>query len=185
MSRIWKLPIKIPAWVNVSVTQNVVKVSSSKWELSFEIKNFISLNISNDLINVNIKDENDVIQKSIWWLTRTLISNMIIWVTDWFQKALEIQWVWYKFEVTSKDKIILAIWLSNKVNITAPEWITIENDPSNKNIIFIKWMNKEKVGLFAAKIRSLKKPEPYKWKWIRYVWEYVRRKAWKTWAKKG
>ncbi len=184
MSRIWKLPINIPAWVNVDIVKNNIKISSTKWSLSLDVQKFILLKKDNESIIVSIQDDKDILQKSSWWLTRTLINNMIKWVVDWYEKSLEIQWVWYKFEVVSKDKLILSIWLSHKVEMLAPEWVNIEVDPNNKNIIFIKWINKQAVWMFTAKIRDLKLPEPYKGKWIRYVWEYVRRKAWKTWAKK-
>ena len=184
MSRIWKLPIPISAWVTISTVENLVKVKWPKWELSFEIKEFIKLEQTEKDLTVSILDEWDAFQKGVWWLTRTLLSNMIEWVTKWFVKSLEIIWVWYKFEVVSTSKLILSVGFSHKVEMSTPAWVTVELDPALKNTILIKWIDKQQVWFFAAKVRAVKKPEPYKWKWIRYSWEYVRRKAWKTWGKK-
>ncbi|EKE25948.1 MAG: 50S ribosomal protein L6 [uncultured bacterium (gcode 4)] len=184
MSRIWKSPITIPAWVSISNNERIVKVKWPKWELSFEIKDFVNLEQTDTSLTVSIKDENDSFQKGVWGLTRTLIWNMVTWVTAWFEKSLEIIWVWYKFEVIWTDKLTLSVGFSHKVDLTAPEWVTLALDPSVKNTIIIKWIDKQLVWFFAAKVRSIKKPEPYKGKWIRYSGEYVRRKAWKTWGKK-
>lgn len=184
MSRIWKLPITIPSWVIISKNENLLKVKWPKWELSFEIKDFVILDQTDTSITVGIADETDSFQKGVWWLTRTLIANMVEWVTNMFEKSLEIIWVWYKFEVVWTNKLTLSVGFSHKVELTAPEWVTVAADPALKNTILIRWIDKQLVWFFAAKVRSIKKPEPYKGKWIRYSWEYVRRKAWKTWGKK-
>lgn len=184
MSRIWKSKIIIPAWVIVDIQDLKIKVKWPKGELVQDLRDFIIINIDNSELSVTIINENDSFQRWVWWLTRTLISNMVIWVTNGFEKSLEINWVWYKFEVVSPTKLILSVWFSHKVELVSPEWVKIEADDKIKNMIYVKWIDKQQVGFFASKIRSVKKPEPYKWKWIKYSWEYIRRKAWKTWGKK-
>lgn len=184
MSRIWKTPIQLPSWVTLEIKDSLIKVKWPKGDLVENLRDFVIVQIDENQVKVTIKDENDSFQRWVWWLSRTLIYNMIIWVTVWYEKSLEVQWVGYKFEVVSTNKLILSVGFSHKVELISPEWVTISTDPSIKNTIQIKWINKQKVGFFAAKVRSIKKPEPYKWKWIRFVWEYVRRKAGKTAGKK-
>ena len=184
MSRIWKSPIVIPSWVTVELKDCVVTVKWPKWELKQDVRDFISLSIADWVATVSISNEEDVFQKWVWGLTRTLISNMVIWVTQWYEKQLEIIWVGYKFDVQGTEKLNLSVGFSHKVELQAPKWVTIAISAENKNILIIKWISKELVWFFTAKIRWIKKPEPYKGKGIRYVWEYVRRKAWKTWGKK-
>jgi large subunit ribosomal protein L6 len=117
---------------------------------------------------------------ALWWTTRAIVANMIEWVSAWYKKALEINWVWYKFDVVSDKKLILSVWFSHKVEMEAPEGIKITVDEKLKNVIYISWIDKQLVWQFASKIKAKKKPEPYKWKWIKYVGEIIRRKAWKT-----
>lgn len=184
MSRIWKAHIQIPSWVTVEVNNSIVTVKGPKGQLTQDIRDFVTLTQVDNELTVSITDENDSFQKWVWGLSRTLVNNMITWVTVWFEKSLEIIWVWYKFDVVGTNKLNLAVWFSHKVELIAPEWIKLEADATNKNMIYIRWIDKQLVGFFASKIRAIKKPEPYKGKWIRYTWEYVRRKAWKTWGKK-
>jgi len=120
----------------------------------------------------------------MWGLTRALVANMVVGVSEGYKKSLEIQGVGYKFEVASPTKIVLAVGFSHKVDIMAPAGITVAMDEKEKNIVHITGIDKQQVGYFAALIRSKKKPEPYKGKGIRYVGEYVRRKAGKTGGKK-
>jgi large subunit ribosomal protein L6 len=104
---------------------------------------------------------------------------MVIGVAEGYQKGLEIQWVGYKFEIQGK-KIILSVGFSHKVEVEIPATLEVVADEKNKNVIYVKGFDKQEVGQFAAKIRDYKKPEPYKGKGIRYLGEYVRRKAGKT-----
>lgn len=184
MSRIWKAHIQIPSWVTVEVNNNIVTVKWPKGELKQDIRDFVALKQEWDILTVSIADESDAFQKWVWGLTRTLVNNMVIWVTKWFEKSLEIIGVWYKFDVIWTNKLNLSVGFSHKVELVAPDGIKLEADATNKNMIYIRWIDKQLVWFFASKIRSIKKPEPYKGKWIRYIWEYVRRKAWKTWGKK-
>lgn len=110
---------------------------------------------------------------------------MVIGVSQGYKKSLEIQGVGYKFEIVSPTKLTLAVGFSHKVNLETPKGITVSPDAKEKNIIHIEGIDKQLVGYFAALVREVKKPEPYKGKGIRYVGEYVRRKAGKTAAKGG
>jgi len=179
MSRIWKQPVKIESGVKVEIKNWNIKVSWSKWELDFDyLTEFVTVKEEEWNIVVAFASDN----KKCWafsWLTRSLIANMIIWVTKWFKKELEIQWVWYRAAMKWKQ-LNLTLWFSHPVNMDIPEWLSVDLPKDKKNIIVVSWIDKQKVGQFAAEIRERKKPEPYKWKWIRYVWEYVARKAWKT-----
>ncbi len=109
-----------------------------------------------------------------------MLQNMVIGVSEGYSKSLEILGVGYKFDIKSPTKLELAIGFSHKVLVDAPAGVTMEADPQEKNRITVKSHDKQLLGYFAAYIRSLKKPEPYKGKGIRYVGEYVRRKAGKT-----
>ena len=119
---------------------------------------------------------------ALWWTTRSLINNMVEWVTNWFKKSLEIVWVGYKFEV-QWAKLVLSIGYSHKVDMEIPTWLKIEMDEKLKNVLHISGIDKQLVWEFASKIRAKKKPEPYKGKWIKYVWETIIRKAGKTGSK--
>lgn len=176
MSRIWKLPVVIPNNVEVVLNNNTITVSWSLWKLDFSFSDKVIVKKEENNILVLSKWEES---KELWWTTRSIINNMVIWVTEGYKKSLEINWVWYKFEVLW-DKLVLSIWFSHKVNLSFPNWISVALDEKFKNMLHISWIDKQLVWEFANKIRSLKKPEPYKWKWIKYVWEIIRRKAWKT-----
>ena len=110
---------------------------------------------------------------------------MVVGVSEGYKKSLEIQGVGYKFEVNSPTKLTLAVGFSHKVVMEAPKGVTVAADEKEKNVIHISGIDKQQVGYFAALVRENKKPEPYKGKGIRYVGEYVRRKAGKTAAKGG
>lgn len=177
MSRIGKLPIVLPEWVEVVLESNKITTKWKLWVLTFDFSNKVEIKKEENTLVVSPKGED---ASALWWTTRAVIANMVKWVSEWFKKALEINWVWYKFEVVSDKKIILSVWFSHKVEMIAPDWIKISADEKEKNVIYISWIDKQLVWEFASKVRSKKKPEPYKWKWIKYVWEQIRRKAWKT-----
>ncbi len=182
MSRIWKLPVTIPTWVTVSIENAIVTATWPKWNLSYTSRPEIDIKIENDSVIVERKND----EKFTMWLhglTRTLVANMITWVTKWFEKKLQILWVWYSYRIQWSN-IVLSLWYSHPVNVKIWEWIDVKIDDKAKDILTVSWIDKQKVWEFAAQIRKLKKPEPYKWKWIRYLWEYVRKKAWKAAAKK-
>jgi large subunit ribosomal protein L6 len=140
----------------------------------------VSVVQQDDTLIVSIANPEIKEQKAFWGLTRAMLQNMATGVSEGYTKALEVIGVGYKFDVKGPRKIELALGFSHKVNVDAPEGITIEADKDEKNKIHLKSHDKQLLGYFAAYIRSLKKPEPYKGKGIRYVGEYVRRKAGKT-----
>lgn len=181
MSRIWKLPIKIKSNVKVSFKEWILSTSSDKWNLALSIPQWIALKIENEEIFVSIED---VKYKKLWGLIRTLINNNIVWLSDGFEKKLVVFWVWYNTKIQWK-KLILNLWYSHSIEFDIPEWITIttEKDPKWSDILTIKWFNKQLVWETASKIIALRKVEPYKWKWIRYINQIVKLKQWKT-AKK-
>ena len=181
MSRIGKLPIEIPEKVEVLLEKNTIKTKGPLWELSFSFSDLVSVKKEENILNVKPLDDSKE-ANTLWWTTRSIINNMVEWVSKGYKKSLEINWVWYKFEV-QWNKIVLSIWYSHKVDVVVPTWLKAELDQKQKNILHISWIDKQFVWQFASKIKALKKPEPYKWKWIKYVWEYVRRKAWKTGSK--
>jgi len=183
MSRIGKLPVEIVSWVSIEINWNLIKVTWSKWTLEFSHHKKVSVKIEDNKVLFSVSDTGDKESKWLWGLTRTLVQNMIIWVSKWFEKKLEIIWVWYRANIQGK-KLNLTLWFSHPVELDIPEWLLVTMDDKVKNIIIITWIDKQKVWQFAAEVRAWKKPEPYKWKWIRYVWEYVARKAGKSAAAK-
>ena len=181
MSRIWKTPVLIPSWVTVKIDNRLITVTWPKWELQYEHRPEITVTVDGDSI-VLTRENEEKISKSLHGLTRTLVSNMVEWVTKWFEKKLQILWVWYSMKVEWSN-INLSLGFSHPVKVEIWKWIAAEMGKEEKDVMTISWIDKQQVWEFAAQIRKLKVPEPYKWKWIRYLWEYVKRKAWKA-AKK-
>jgi len=179
MSRIGKLPIAIPDGVDVSVKDSSIEVKGPKGTLNFDFKDSavsVAVNEGNVIVE-NVDDSKEA--KALWGTTRACINNMVEGVTNGFKKSLEINWVGYKFEISWKT-LVLSVGFSHKVEVPFPNGIEIALDEKAKNIIHITGVDKQAVGECAAKIRAYKKPEPYKGKGIKYVWEYIRRKAGKT-----
>ncbi len=181
MSRIWKMPIAIPEKVEVKVNGNTVEIKWAEGSLSFDFLPAVEVKVEdNNIIITPIETAENA--NALWGTTRSILSNMVQWVSNKFKKSLEINWVWYKFEVAGQ-KMILSIGFSHKVEMEIPNGLEVKIDEKLKNVLHISWINKQLVWEFTAKIRSKKKPEPYKGKWIKYVWEHIRRKAWKTGSK--
>ena len=180
MSRIGKQPVKLPAGVTADISATLVTIKGSKGTLSFNILPGVTVNQAESVLTVAIENPEDKQQKAYWGLTRAMLQNMAIGVSDGYAKSLEIVGVGYKFDVKWPRKIELALGFSHKVNVDAPEGVTIEVDKDDKNKIHLRSHDKQLLGYFAAYIRSLKKPEPYKGKGIRYTGEHIRRKAGKT-----
>jgi large subunit ribosomal protein L6 len=178
MSRIGKLPIEISEKTEIKIDWNIITVKWPLWELSFTYSDSVEVKkVDNTLVVSKLNDE----AKALWWTTRSILANMVEWVEEGFKKSLEINWVGYKFEV-SWNKLVLSIGYSHKVDMSVPEWLKIALDDKSKNVLHISWIDKQQVWEFASKIRAKKKPEPYKGKWIKYVWEHIIRKAGKTGA---
>ena len=181
MSRIGKSPITVPAGVDVKIgNDNEVTVKGPNGTLSRKLHSDMIIKNEGGVITVERPSENKM-HKSLHGLTRTLINNMVIGVTEGFTKELEINDVGYRAALQGKT-LNLSLGYSHPVNYTPVDGITIEVPAPNK--IIIKGANKEVVGETAAKIREYRMPEPYKGKGIKYVDEVIRRKEGKTGAKK-
>ena len=179
MSRVGKSPITIPAGVEVKVENNLVTVKGPKGTLAKQMRDEITINIEGNVITCTREsDDKDV--RALHGLTRNLINNMIIGVTDGFEQKLELNGVGYKANKQGK-KLVLALGYSHPIEMDDPEGIT--TTCPDQTTIIISGSDKELVGQHAAVIRSKRAPEPYKGKGIKYSDEVIRRKAGKS-AKK-
>lgn len=176
MSRIGKKPIEIPAGVTVNIDGTIVKVKGPKGELVNTFNNNLDIKMENNEIVVQRPNEEKKI-RALHGLTRTLIYNMIIGVTEGYQKELEIVGTGYRAQKAGK-KLSLTLGLSHPLDLEDPEGIEVEVPAPNKMIV--KGIDKQKVGEYAAYIRGFRQPEPYKGKGIKYVDEVIRRKVGKT-----
>ena len=180
MSRIGRMPIAIPAGVEVALDGQVITVKKGQTTLTREIHPNMIVKVEDGVITVarpNDLKEN----RSLHGLTRTLIANMVIGVTEGFKKELEVNGVGYRVQVTG-NKLNMNLGYSHPVDMTPPEGITVECPSANK--IVVSGADKQKVGQFAAEIREKRLPEPYKGKGIKYADEVIRRKEGKTGGKK-
>ena len=178
MSRIGKMPIEIPAGVKVEVNGQEVSVTGKKGSLVRTIRPEIELKNDGNQIVV----ESDVTDRRInafKGLTRSLINNMVIGVDQGFKKVLVIEGVGYRASASGKN-LTLNVGYSNPVDFKLPEMIS--GNVENNTTIVLESIDKEALGLTAAQIRAIRKPEPYKGKGIRYEGEYIQRKAGKTGA---
>ena len=184
MSRIGKKPIEIPSGVEVVLNDGgEVVVRGPLGELKERIRPEVKVVIDNSVINVSPVDEYPNVEaRSFWGLSRTLIANMIEGVTKGFEKKLEVNGIGYKVEVVNPHEIKLSLGYSHPVVFKSPEEIQLE---AKKNVITVKGIKKSLVGQVAAKIRLLRKPEPYKGKGIKYVDEVIRMKEVKKSAGKA
>ena len=180
MSRIGRLPIDIPQGVEVKIEEgNKVTVKGPKGTLEKCLP--VEMTIKQEDNQVVVTRPNDLKKmKSLHGLTRSLIANMITGVSEGYEKKLEINGVGYRAQKKGKE-ITFNLGFSHPVVMTDPEGIETEMD--GQNIIIVKGIDKEKVGQYAAEIRELRKPEPYKGKGIKYADEVIRRKVGKTGAK--
>ena len=180
MSRIGRMPIAVPAGVTVDIAENnKVTVKGPKGTLERVLP--AEMDIKMEGSEIVVSRPNDLKKmKSLHGLTRTLIHNMVIGVTEGYEKKLEINGVGYRAQKKGKE-ITFNLGFSHPVVMTDPEGIETEMD--GQNIIIVKGIDKEKVGQYAAEIRELRKPEPYKGKGIKYADEVIRRKVGKTGAK--
>lgn len=176
MSRIGKKPIPLSKGVDVKVTGRLVTVKGPKGTLSQEVKEGIDIAVNSDAVVLTLPKETDEL-KPFYGLYRALINNMVIGVTEGFQKELELIGVGFRAAVKGKQ-LDVQVGYSHPVLMDIPEGIEVKVD---KNVnITISGINKQLVGEFAAEVRAKRPPEPYKGKGIRYKGEYVRRKAGKT-----
>lgn len=179
MSRVGKSPITIPAGVEVKVENNLVTVKGPKGTLTKQLRDEITVNIEGNVITfTRSSDDKDV--RALHGLSRNLVNNMIIGVTEGYEKKLELNGVGYKANKQGK-KLVLALGYSHPIEMEDPEGIT--TTCPDQTTIIIQGSDKELVGQHAAVIRSKRAPEPYKGKGIKYSDEVIRRKAGKS-AKK-
>lgn len=177
MSRIGRLPIAIPAGVEVKLEEgNVITVKGPKGTLTRKLVEDLTIAIENNEIIVT-RPSDLKRYKSLHGLTRTLIYNMVVGVTQGYTKELEINGVGYRAS-KSGNKLNLTLGYSHPVEMEDPEGVTSTVEGSNK--IIVSGIDKEKVGQFAAEIRAKRPPEPYKGKGIKYTTEHIRRKVGKT-----
>jgi large subunit ribosomal protein L6 len=177
MSRIGRLPVAIPAGVTVEIAENnKITVKGPKGTLERELPTEMEVKVEGDAVVVT--RPNDLKKmKSLHGLTRTLVNNMVVGVTEGYQKVLEVNGVGYR-AAKSGNKLTLNLGYSHPVEMTDPEGVETVVEGQNK--IVVKGINKEKVGQYAAEIRDKRRPEPYKGKGIKYADEVIRRKVGKT-----
>ena len=181
MSRIGKLPITVPQGVEIKLTpDNEITVKGKNGTLTRKLHKDMLVKVESGVITVERPSEEKT-HKALHGLTRTLINNMVVGVTDGFKKELEINGVGYRAQMQGK-KLVLTLGYSHPVEYTPVDGITIEVPQPNQ--IIVKGANKEVVGETAAKIREYRLPEPYKGKGIKYIDEVIRRKEGKAGAKK-
>ena len=176
MSRIGRLPITVPSGVDVTIDGRNVTVTGPKGSLSRALHPDMTVSREDGTIVVTRPTEQKT-HKQLHGLTRTLVNNMVIGVTDGYRKGLEITGVGYRAALNGK-KLTLNLGYSHQIEIDPPEGITFEVE--NPTRLAVVGIDKELVGQIAAKVRSTRKPEPYKGKGVRYAGEYIRRKAGKA-----
>ncbi|TPW74744.1 50S ribosomal protein L6 [Schumannella soli] len=176
MSRIGRLPIDIPSGVTISVDGQAVAVKGPKGELSLVVASPIEVKLEDNQVLVSRPDDERA-SRSLHGLTRTLIANQIVGVTEGYSKGLEVVGTGYR--VTAKGSSVeFALGYSHSITVDPPAGITFEVEGNNK--LTVRGIDKQAVGEVAANIRKLRKPEPYKGKGVRYAGEVVRRKAGKS-----
>jgi large subunit ribosomal protein L6 len=176
MSRIGKTPVTVPSGVDIKVDGTHVTVKGSKGQLSREFTDRVNFEIEDGTVTV-VRDDDTRESRALHGLSRALLANMVVGVSEGFAKTLEIQGVGYRASLKGSD-IELLVGFSHAVDVPAPQGITFEVPEPTR--IVVLGIDKEQVGQVAAEIRRVRPPEPYKGKGIRYSGEYVRRKAGKA-----
>ena len=177
MSRIGNAPITVPSGVDVSLEGRTISVKGPKGTLQRTLPAAITVEQDGDTLTVS-RPNDDNESKALHGLTRTLVNNMVIGVTEGFTKQLEIHGVGYRAEAKGPGALRLNLGFSHAVDVSAPEGITFEV-PQQTQVV-VSGIDKEVVGQVAANIRSIRKPEPYKGKGVRYAGERIVRKAGKA-----
>ena len=178
MSRIGRLPIPVPAGVQVDVDGQQVVVTGPKGSLSHQVATPIAIGRADSGELEVTRPDDERVSKSLHGLTRTLVSNMVTGVTQGYEKKLEIVGVGYRVTAKGPRELEFALGFSHPVTVTAPEGITFTTEGPTK--LGVVGIDKQLVGEVAAKIRKLRKPEPYKGKGVRYSGEHIRRKVGKA-----
>ncbi|CAG0965030.1 50S ribosomal protein L6 [Anaerolineae bacterium] len=176
MSRVGKKPVDIPAGVKVSVNGSTVTVTGPKGELTQTFNSDMKINV--DKSQVVVATPTDSTHDAMHGLTRALIHNMVVGVTDGYKRNLEIEGVGYRAELQGKN-LVLSVGLSHTVTVVPPIGIAFTVDKTQRQVA-IEGTDKQTVGEIAAKIRTIRPPEPYKGKGVHYLGEKIRRKAGKA-----
>ena len=179
MSRIGKKPIELPTGVEIKLDGNKVSVKGPKGNLEIDIHPLVKITQEDNTLLATIKNPNNSNENALWGLSRSLVNNMVVGVTEGFEKKLEINGVGYKAAISGKN-LTLNVGYSHPVEFKIPDTIECQVE---KNVITINGIDKQLVGEVAANIRKVRKPEPYKGKGIKYTDEIIRRKAGKSAAK--
>ena len=179
MSRIGRAPITVPAGVEVKVDGQHVSVKGPKGALEMNVAPTMKVEVEAGVVHVT-RPNDDKMNRSLHGLTRTLINNMVVGVSEGFSKTLEVNGVGYRASKEGKN-LVLNVGYSHQVIM--PETEDIQIDVPDANHVVIKGIDKQKVGQFAAEVRGKRPPEPYKGKGIKYDYEVIRRKEGKTGAK--
>ena len=181
MSRIGRAPISVPAGVEITIgSDNLVTVKGPKGSLTQQLHPAMTITQEGDVIHVT-RPNDEKANRSLHGLTRTLLHNMTVGVTEGFKKELDVNGVGYRV-AKEGNKLVMNLGFSHQVTMEEPEGISI--DVPNPNKIVISGADKQKVGQFAAEVREKRPPEPYKGKGITYTDEVIRRKEGKTGVKK-
>jgi large subunit ribosomal protein L6 len=176
MSRIGKKPVLIPSGVEVKIEDSKVSVKGPKGNLELAIHPHVTVTQEDNQINVKVSNEENVKDRALWGLFVRLISNMVTGVSEGFEKKLEVNGVGYKVNVQGRT-LKLDVGFSHEVDFPIPEGIEMSVE---KNVITVSGIDKQAVGEVAARIRRVRKPEPYKGKGIKYSDEVIQRKAGKA-----
>ncbi|ACZ19401.1 ribosomal protein L6 [Thermanaerovibrio acidaminovorans DSM 6589] len=179
MSRIGRKPIPLPKGVTVTVNGGDVTVKGPKGSLDFKVLPGISVEVKEDQVMVS-RSSDEKAMRAAHGMTRAIINNMVVGVSQGFEKQLEIIGVGYRAQMQGKN-LVLSLGFSHPVEVVPPAGIELAIDGPTK--IFVRGIDRQKVGQMAAQIRGYRPPEPYKGKGIRYVGEYVMRKAGKAGSK--
>jgi len=182
MSRIGKKPVPLAKGVKATVTDHLVKIEGPKGKLELKVHPLITVKLEDgkELIVTRPNDERQ--SKALHGLTRSLLNNMVIGVTDGYKKTLEIQGVGYKAEMKGKN-LVLSVGYAHTVTVAIPSDVSVQMEGTNK--IHVSGSDKQAVGEFAAQVRKIRKPEPYKGKGIRFEGEAVKIKPGKAFAGAG
>jgi large subunit ribosomal protein L6 len=175
MSRVGKKPIEISDKIKITYTDRILTVQGDKGTLTRTIHPDVNVNIDDNALTVTI-DNMDKKTRSLWGMTRALIANMVTGVSQGFERALEINGIGYRAELKGKN-ILFNLGFSHPIDFPLPEGISAIID---KNIIKLSGIDKDLLGYTASTIRSLRPPEPYKGKGVKYAEEHIQRKAGKT-----
>ena len=176
MSRVGKKPVNLSSGVKAEVKGSVLSVTGPKGTLTLEIHPKVKVTVSEKEILVDVEKKEDKKERALWGLFRALIQNLVLGVTNGFEKKLEINGVGFKVALQG-TKLVMALGFSHPVEVEVPKNLSVVVE---KNLITISGADKQQVGQFAAEIRELKKPEPYKGKGIKYNDETILRKAGKV-----